>query len=266
MQLALIAAGALLAVSGPVAVAGAAAPTREVDRGAANPSTPGAETTPAPTTLDLLVAAAQAGNVAAMNDLGVLYSVGGSVPRDYSKALYWYQKAIDGGSPGAMSNLGMMYLYGVGLPRDYANAFRWFQHAAEHGNAHAMYSVAVMADIGMGTSRDPGLARAMYRKAAESGVTPAMVKVSDDYARGGASGDLVEAYAWLEVALQSGLPEELQIVALSKMDALGARLGSGRRDEARVRATQLAALMRIRALSGNEELAKPIAGTSSTLM
>jgi hypothetical protein len=50
------------------------------------------------------------------------------------------------------------------------------------------------------------------------------------------------------------------------MDALGTRLGSGRRDEARVRATQLAALMRIRALSGNEEVAKPIVATSSTLM
>jgi len=34
-------------------------------------------------------AAAATGNVDAMNDLGVLYSIGGAVPLDYSKALYW---------------------------------------------------------------------------------------------------------------------------------------------------------------------------------
>jgi hypothetical protein len=265
MHVAVIAAAALLGLPGPGALAEAAAPSGEADRNAPGPSAPGAETTPAPTTLELLVAAAQAGNSAAMNDLGVLYSIGGAFPRDYSMALYWYQKAIDHGSAEAMNNLGTMYLYGVGLPRDYANAFRWFQRSSEHGNPHATYSVAVMADIGLGTSHDPGLARAMYRRAAESGFTPAMVKVSDEYARAGASGDLVEAYAWLEVALQSGLPEELQIAALSKVDALGARLGPGRRDEARVRATQLAALVRIRALSGSGEVAKPIAPAPARL-
>ena len=257
IYVAAVAAGALLALAGPGAAAQAAAPTGEADRDAPNPSAPGVQTTPAPTTLEPLVAAAQAGNAAAMNDLGVLYSLGASVPRDYSKALYWYQRAIDHGSAEAMNNLGTMYLYGIALPRDYANAFRWFQRSSEHGNVHGMYSVAVMAEIGLGTSRDPGLARATYRRAAESGCTPAMVKVSDDYARAGARGDLIEAYAWLEVALQSGLPEELQIAALSKMEVLGARLGPGRRDQARVRATQLAALVRIRALSGDDEVRSP---------
>jgi TPR repeat protein len=166
-----------------------------------------------------------------------------------------------------MNNLGTMYLYGVGMPRDNANAFRWFQRSAEHGNVHAMYSAAVMAETGLGTARDRALARAMYRRAAESGFTPAMVKVSDDYAQGSPAGaDPIEAYAWLQVALQSGLPEELQITVLSKVDVLGARLGADRRDEARVRAARLAALVRSRAPSGGREAPKAVASTQLRVM
>ena len=267
MHVAAWTAGALLALSGAVS-AETAASIGEPSQNERAPSVPGAMPTPAPSALESLVAAAAAGSVDAMNDLGVLYSIGGVVPRDYSKALYWYQKAIDGGSPDAMNNLGTMYLYGVGLPRDYVNAFRWFGRSAEHGNPHAMYSVAVMADIGLGIARDPGLARTMYLKAAESGFTPAMVRVSDDYARpSGNSGNLIEAYAWLHVALQTGLPEELQITVLSKIDALGARLGPTRRDEARVRAAHLAGSIGTPGISSEGRASQNISSNRrSTLM
>jgi TPR repeat protein len=267
MHFAAMAASALLALSGAAGAAEVTTSPGAANRNERALSAPGATPSPDQSALESLVAAAATGNADAMNDLGVLYAIGGAVPRDYSKALYWYQKAIDGGSPEAMNNLGTMYLYGVGLPRDYANAFRWFERSAEHGNPHATYSVAVMADIGLGTARDPALARAMYRKAAESGVTPAMVRLSDDLARrSGDGGDLVEAYAWLQVALQAGLPEELQIAVLSKIDALGARLGPGRRDEARVRASQLAALISTRGLSAQREAPKPVVSSHSNLM
>jgi TPR repeat protein len=99
----------------------------------------------------------------------------------------------------------------------------------------------------MGISRDARLAHEMYRSAAEAGYTPAMVRVSDDHARGlGARRNLVEAYAWLEVALQMGLPGELQIPALSRMDDLAARLRPKRREEARLRAAHLAAVVQMR--------------------
>ena len=267
MHFAAMAASALLALSGAAGAVEVTTSPGVANRNELAPSAPGATPTPGQSALESLVAAAAAGSADAMNDLGVLYSIGGAVPRDYSKALYWYQKAIDGGSPDAMNNLGTMYLYGVGLPRDYVNAFRWFGRSAEHGNPHAMYSVAVMAELGLGTARNPGLAWAMYRKAAQSGVTPAMVKVSDDYARrSGDSHNLVEAYAWLQLALEAGLPEELQIAVLNKFDALGARLGPNRRDEARVRAAQLAALVRTHPLSSDGEVSNPAPSRRSTLM
>jgi len=203
-----------------------------------------------------------------MNDLGVLYSIGGAVPRDYSKAFYWYQKAIDGGSPDAMNNLGTMYLYGVGLPRDYANAFRWFGRSAAHDNPHAMYSVAVMAELGLGTARDPALARAMYRKAAESGFTHCDGKV-ERRPRAPIRRQprpLSRRTHGLQVALQAGLPEEFQITVLSKIDALGARLGPGRRDEARIRASQLAAPTSTHGLSAQREAPKPVVSSHSNFM
>jgi uncharacterized protein len=206
----------------------------------------------------MLVAAAAAGNVDAMNDLGVLLTVGGQVSRDFEMALYWYQKAIDAGSADAMSNMGAMYLYGLGLQRDYANAFRWFGRAAERGNVHGMYSAGAMAEAGLGMPRDPQLARVLFRKAAESGYVPAMVKVSDDCAqRTGASVDLVEAYSWLQVAVQAGLPEEMQIAVLAKIDTLGGRMGAQRRDEARMRAAQLSATVREHAIAVLREHALP---------
>ena len=204
---------------------------------------------PKPTVVEMRVGVAESGNVDAMNLLGVLYTTGTQVPRDTSMALYWFQKAIDGGSADAADNLATMYLFGIGLSRDPVNALRWFERSAARGNVHSIYSVAVMAEKGLATARNPQLAQAMYRRAAESGFTPAMVWVSEDYARGsGAKRDLVEAYAWLQVALQSGLPEELQIAAFASMENLEGRLGSQRRDEARKRATLITALVKTRAL------------------
>ena len=203
--------------------------------------------------LESLVAAAESGNVDAMNLLGVLYTTGTQVSRDTSMALHWFQKAIDGGSADAMDNVATMYLLGIGVSRDAVNALRWFVHSAARGNVHSICSVAVGAENGLGTARNLQLFRAMYRRAAESGFTPAMLRVSDSYARGlGAKRDLVEAYAWLQVALQSGLREEPLIAALASIEDLERRLGPERRDEARVRATRITALVRTRALPAED--------------
>ncbi|HEV2978088.1 MAG TPA: tetratricopeptide repeat protein [Casimicrobiaceae bacterium] len=253
-----IAATALLALSQAMAAPQPTASAGQANLEAPERFPPITPNQPNPIPFESLVAAAEAGNAEAMNLLGVLYTLGTLVPRDYSMALYWFQKAVDGGSDDAMNNLGTMYLLGIGVSRDYVNALRWHERSAARGNAHSMYSVAVMADKGLGTARDPQLARAMYLKAAEAGFAPAMLQVSDDYAsRSASKHDLIEAYAWLQVAWQSGLPEELQISALSRIEDLEARLGPERRDEARVRATQLAALVKTRVLPSGGKVPAP---------
>ena len=237
-SIAAIAATALLAISGAEAALHRATSISDTDPSGARAFALEAPTTTTP--LDALVRAAEAGNVDTMNLLGVLYTLGMYVPRDYSKALYWYKKAIDGGSTDAMNNTAKLHLLGIGVPRDYANAAALFKRSAMRGNVQGMYNFAVMADNGMGISRDPRLAHGMYRSAAQAGYTPAMLKVSDNHVRGhGARRDLVEAYAWLDVALQMGLPEELELPAISRIDDLAARLQPKRREEARFRAAHL---------------------------
>ena len=191
--------------------------------------------------------AAENGDVEAMNLLGVLLATNARVPSDYSMALYWFQRAVDGGSADAMHNMANMYLRGLGVARDYANAFRWFQRAAEGGSASAMHSVAAMAEHGLGTARDLALARSMYRKAAESGIPLAMMWLSEDLARHGANQNLVEAYAWLEVVALSELDGQLQVVVLARTEDLGNRLGAEGRDQARSYAARIVAETRARA-------------------
>jgi TPR repeat protein len=191
--------------------------------------------------------AAENGEVEAMNLLGVLLATNARVPSDYSMALYWFQRAVDGGSPDAMHNIANMYLRGVGVARDYANAFRWFQRAADGGNAFAMHSVAAMAEHGLGTARDLALARSMYRKAAESGIPLAMMWLSEDLARRGANQNLAEAFAWLEVVALSELDGQLQVVVLARTEDLGNRLGAEGRDQARSYAARIVAETRARA-------------------
>lgn len=96
---------------------------------------------------------------------------------------------------------------------------------------NSMYAAAVMAEAGLGTSRKPYMAQAMYRRAAQSGFVPAMLKVSEhDALRGRSDRDSVEAGAWLLLAMQSGVRDDLLIPVLSNIERIGARLPPGRRD------------------------------------
>jgi TPR repeat protein len=96
----------------------------------------------------------------------------------------------------------------------------------------------------------------MSRQAAKSGFVPAMIWVGDDHARGAIDErDLVEAYAWLETALQSNAQKELEIQLLAKIDRLGVRLPADRRDAPRTRAMHLAEPMRSRVLLGPRKTA-----------
>ena len=115
-----------------------------------------------------------------------------------------------------------------------------------------------MAENGLGTPRDLRLSRAMYQDAAESGFAPAMVRVSDDLARGAVERDLVEAYAWLQIASQSELAAEARIVALAKMEDLGSRLGPDRRNDARARAAHIAGSIKERARSFAPAVREPV--------
>ncbi len=98
--------------------------------------------------------AAQAGNVNAQHNLGVLYEEGLGVDQDLLKAAAWYQKAAENGVPGAAYNLGSMYDEGIGVEQNYTEAAKWYTVAAEGNIVDAQFNLGLLYAMGQGVTQD----------------------------------------------------------------------------------------------------------------
>jgi TPR repeat protein len=104
-----------------------------------------------------------------MNNLANLYFNGNGVPKDYTQARQWYEKAAAAGNVPAMNSLGWIYDNGFGVPQNYGQARNWFEKAAAGGDTHAMVNLADLYRDGHGVVKDIGAARQWYQKAAAAG-------------------------------------------------------------------------------------------------
>lgn len=78
--------------------------------------------------------ATEAGNGDAMNSLGYLYSGGIGVEQDIENAITWFQKAYENNSVIAARNLGVIYADGInGSHKDADKALYWYEKAVEGG-------------------------------------------------------------------------------------------------------------------------------------
>jgi TPR repeat protein/serine/threonine protein kinase len=156
--------------------------------------------------LPIVQKAAAAGNIYAMNNLGVLYQNGQGVAQSYVKAREWFQKAADAGHPDAMNNLGELYYYGRGVARDYTQARDWYEKAAAADNANAMYSLGWMYEKGSGVIiRDYTQALNWYQRAAAAGNTEAMYNLGALYQNGqGVAQNYEQAREWFQKAADAG--------------------------------------------------------------
>jgi TPR repeat protein len=154
----------------------------------------------------LVQKAATAGNVEAMNSLGLLYQNGQGVAQSYDKARVWFQKAADAGDADAMNNLGELYYYGLGVARDYTQARDWYEKAAAADNANAMYSLGWMYEKGSGVIiRDYSQALNWYQRAAAEGNTEAMFNLGVLYQSGeGVAQSYDKAGEWFQKAADAG--------------------------------------------------------------
>jgi len=66
--------------------------------------------------------------------LGFTYGKGSFQPKDYAKAIYWYQKAASEGNLISFGELGEMYEKGMGVPVDMDKAFDWYTRGAAKGD------------------------------------------------------------------------------------------------------------------------------------
>ena len=69
--------------------------------------------------------------LAALNNLGLMYAQGQGVEQDFARALDCYQQAAERGVAQAQSNLAVMFAHGQGVPQDFSQAHKWYRAAAE---------------------------------------------------------------------------------------------------------------------------------------
>jgi hypothetical protein len=163
---------------------------------------------------------AEQGDAKAQHSLGVSYTNGEGVPRDYAEAVRWYRKAADQGFAKAQYGLAFSYAYGQGVSQDYAAAVRWSRKAAEQGLATAQYALGMCYADGQGVPRDYAEAVRWSRKAADQGDTNAQYALGYMYRNGqGVPQDYAEAVRWFRKAAEQG-DTKAQVV-LGKMYRTG---------------------------------------------
>ena len=194
---------------------------------------------------------AEQGNVEAQFLLGVMYRLGGGVPKvqkNYAEAMKWFRKAAEQGDAMAQYMLGLMYFRGEGVPKNYVEAAKWFRKAAEQGDGRAQEKLGLMYDEGDGVPKnyveaakwfrkaaEQGWNVKRYRRAAEQGDAEAQHNLGVMYRGGyGVPKDEVEGYAWLLLAKANGIKESSE-----KISDLEKRLTAKQMEKGQARALEL---------------------------
>ena len=114
-----------------------------------------------------LSAAAARGRAHAMAEVGLRYSNGAGVERDFVKAAQWFEKARTAGDVSARTLLAECYLFGKGVSKDEAKAIALLQDAAAANDPRAMDQLGTCYHKGIGVARDDREAFRFYSAAAK---------------------------------------------------------------------------------------------------
>ena len=111
----------------------------------------------------------EAGNLTAALNLGAMYYEGNFIPRDFRKAIKYYEQATASDDEEiqirAWNNLGYCYYYGRDIPVDNEKAFNCYMRAAVRRDANALYKIGDMYRYGRYVAKDEQLALIFYRQA-----------------------------------------------------------------------------------------------------
>ena len=107
-----------------------------------------------------------AGNLTAALNLGAMYYEGNFIPRNFRKAIRYYEQATQSDDKEtqlrAWTNLGYCYYYGRDIPVDDEKAFNCYMRAAVQRDANALYKVGDMYRYGRYVAKDEQLALIFY--------------------------------------------------------------------------------------------------------
>jgi serine/threonine protein kinase len=149
----------------------------------------------------------------------------------YQQALPHLQQAADAGNIRACLDLGVMYELGLGVEQDASEVAIWYdsvqQQEAEllkqgnSGDAAGRFYVGRYYEFAAGAKKDPLKAKGWYQRAATQGHAEAQCSLGDCYANGiGASKDLTQAKQWYEkAAAQGNMRAKAQLGALQRPSA-----------------------------------------------
>ena len=110
-------------------------------------------------------AAAQTGNLQALNALGALYCAGHGTEKDITKAFACYEQSARQGNFEGMINLAVLYR----MQKDDTQAFTWMKKAADGGSPLGQRMLAEFYYAGIGTEIDKNLGLKDYALAAKQG-------------------------------------------------------------------------------------------------
>lgn len=159
---------------------------------------------------------AEAGDVDAQNELGLIYSTGdGVTPKNNQKAMYWFHKAAESGDVGSQINLGLIYSGNCDdcqhiTPVNYKKAVYWYSKAAKSGNPLAQFNLGNKYYNGLGGTQSYKEAYNWYLKSASQEsdypMVPARVSVALMYYNGEyVKKDYKKSLAWFMQSLNHRL-------------------------------------------------------------
>jgi TPR repeat protein len=168
--------------------------------------------------LPLLLVEAEKGNAQTMLTIGNLYESGiYGAPRNYGKALEWYNKAAQAGLPEGFYNVGISYEIGQGTAPDPTKAFESFLKAADMGMPLAKQKLGELYLNGTGVLASPEKAVTYLTQAGEGGRPEAYFLLARTYLTGASS---VPQDTKKGMDLLSKLADENYPVALNELGAI----------------------------------------------
>ncbi len=108
--------------------------------------------------------AAEAGNVEAQFNVGLMYERGLGVSKDERESLVWYRKSAEQGYSNAQFNLAVMYENGLGTAVDFSQAHQWYRKASVQGDGFAVGNLGMLYIRGQGVKQNKvaGLALLLF--------------------------------------------------------------------------------------------------------
>ncbi|MDH5393934.1 MAG: sel1 repeat family protein [Gammaproteobacteria bacterium] len=99
--------------------------------------------------IENLTQSAEAGNIEAQHQLGMVYANGNGVELNYSKAFLWIEKAASHNHPQSMRTLAWLYANGFGTDQNDEKAQQCCYKLAELGDAKDQYFLASLYQTGV---------------------------------------------------------------------------------------------------------------------